>query len=82
MGATSRPGVIATMEPLADRSSGSGVQYSDVDTDVGVIELVNEPTCSFGSADNVRSYRFARNLAEDSRPSSIHGVALDGEQCA
>jgi hypothetical protein len=53
-----------------------------INTDVGVIELVNEPTYSFGSADNVRGYRFARNLAEDSRPSSIHGIALDGEPLA
>jgi hypothetical protein len=44
----------------------------------GVIEVVNEPTYSFGSADNVRSYPVERDLALGSRASSTHGVLLDG----
>jgi hypothetical protein len=53
-----------------------------IDTAFGVLDLVNEPSYSFGSADNVRAYPFAKNLAEQSRPTSIHGVLLDGEPLA
>jgi hypothetical protein len=44
----------------------------------GIIELVNEPTYSFGSADNVRTYPRERHLAPGCAISSIHGVLLDG----
>jgi hypothetical protein len=44
----------------------------------GSIEIVNEPTYSFGSCDNVRAYPFERDLAPGSGISSIHGVLLDG----
>ncbi|HEY0683790.1 MAG TPA: hypothetical protein VGD45_15765 [Steroidobacter sp.] len=47
-------------------------------TDVGLIEVVNGPTYTFGSADNVRSYSVTKNFAGVSRPSSIHGLILDG----
>jgi hypothetical protein len=51
-------------------------------TNVGVVELLNERAYTFDSADNARKYRFARNFAQDSRPSSIHGIVLDGEPLA
>ncbi|SDY92354.1 hypothetical protein [Nitrosomonas sp. Nm33] len=49
-----------------------------ITTEVGTIELVNEPVYSFGSADNVRGYLFAKNLATQ----SIHGILLNGEPVA
>jgi hypothetical protein len=52
------------------------------DTNVGVVELLNERAYTFDSADNARKYRFARNFAEGSRPNSIHGIVLDGEPLA
>lgn len=44
----------------------------------GTIEIVNEPTYSFGSSDNVRAYPLERHLAPGSGMSSIHGVLLNG----
>lgn len=51
-------------------------------TDAGQVEVVNEPTYSFGSVDNVRSYPFEKNLASESHPTSIHGVLLNGQPLA
>jgi hypothetical protein len=44
-----------------------------------LVELCSEPACTFGSADNVRKYCFERNFTDSRRPSSIHGVILDGD---
>jgi len=44
----------------------------------GFIELIDEPTYSFGSADNVRTYPLERNLASGSHAGSTLGVLLDG----
>lgn len=41
--------------------------------------LVDEPTYTFGSQDNVHSYGAELNLAKESRPTSIHGLFLDGK---
>jgi len=43
-----------------------------------MIELINEPTHSFGSADNVRTYDTEVLIDSDHAPSSIHGVIIDG----
>jgi outer membrane protein assembly factor BamB len=54
-----------------------------IETPLGVIEVVNEPTYRFGSADNVRAYPFARKLQnESSEATSIHGLILDGKPLA
>jgi hypothetical protein len=53
-----------------------------IDTEVGEIEVLNEPTYTFDSADNVRSYPFAKILSPGATPLSIHGVLLDGEPLA
>lgn len=45
----------------------------------GVVELLNERAYTFGSADNVRKYRFEHNLTDQRRPSSIHGVLVDSD---
>lgn len=47
-------------------------------TSVGLVELLHEHAYTFGSADNVRQYRFERNLTDRRRPCSAHGVVLDG----
>lgn len=49
-----------------------------IETDVGVIELVDEATYSFNSTDNLRTYLFTVNLAYEARASSVHGVLLNG----
>jgi hypothetical protein len=41
------------------------------------VQLVNEPTYSFGSADNTRCYDTEVDLTGDCQPSSIHGVIVD-----
>jgi len=51
-------------------------------SEVGQIEIVNEPTYTFGSADNIRRYPFAVNLSSDGRLAAIHGVLVDGEPVA
>jgi hypothetical protein len=51
-------------------------------TEQGEISLIDEPTYSFGSADNVRSYPFAKSLDVPAHPVSVHGVLLDGEPLA
>jgi len=42
------------------------------------LSLVDEPTYTFGSQDNANTYRAELNLAKESRPTSIHGLFLDG----
>lgn len=49
---------------------------------VGAIELVNEPTYTFGSADNIRRYPLEHALADRSLCCSTHGVLVDGEPAA
>lgn len=53
-----------------------------IETDVGEIEVLDEPTYTFGSADNVRSYPFAEALSSESRLFARHGVFLNGEPIA
>ena len=48
-------------------------------TSAGLLEVVNEPAYAFDSTDNARTYPIAKNLARGSRPSSVHGVLVDGE---
>lgn len=50
----------------------------EMDTRYGLIEIVDEPTYSFGSADNTRRYDQEIRLA-DGCISSIHGVHLNGD---
>jgi hypothetical protein len=40
--------------------------------------LIDEPTYTFGSQDNARSYSAELNLAKESRRTSTHGLFLDG----
>jgi hypothetical protein len=60
----------------------SNVRRLRITTELGLVELVNETAYSFGSVDNVRAYPFAKNLATQSGPNSIHGVLLNGEPVA
>jgi hypothetical protein len=53
-----------------------------IETNAGLVELRNEDAYTFGSADNVREYRFVRNFTDHSRPFSICGVLLDGDPLA
>ena len=47
------------------------------------IEILNEIGYSFQSADNPRAYPFELNLAgKGERPSSVHGVLIDGSPVA
>ncbi|MES2771569.1 MAG: hypothetical protein V4623_06245 [Pseudomonadota bacterium] len=48
----------------------------------GSLELINEPSYSFGSADNLRQYVFAKHLDGAYRPISVHGVLLNGKPLA
>jgi hypothetical protein len=48
-----------------------------LDTPWGQVSLVNEPTYTFGSADNARRYD-AEFAFDRDRPSSIHGVCVEG----
>lgn len=48
----------------------------------GTIELINERAYTFGSVDNVRRYSFEKHLDKEYRPSSIHGILLNGEPLA
>ncbi|MBY0238142.1 MAG: hypothetical protein K2X55_02400 [Burkholderiaceae bacterium] len=41
------------------------------------IEIVNEPTYTFGSADNTRRYDIELDLSGKYRHSSVHGVIID-----
>lgn len=49
-----------------------------IETDAGIVEVINEPAYTFGSADNVRSYEIEHDLSTESAPSSVHGLILDG----
>ena len=42
------------------------------------VTLIDEPTYSFGSADNIRRYDTEVDLTGGYTPSSIHGVIVDG----
>jgi hypothetical protein len=53
-----------------------------IETDVGIVDVVNEPMYSFGSVDNARNYPFPINLALKHRPSSIHGILLNEKPLA
>lgn len=48
----------------------------------GVIQIVNEPTYSLSSTDNVRCYPLELQLAGGAQSSSIHGVLLNDEPVA
>ena len=41
------------------------------------VQLVDEPTYTFGSADNSRRYDTEVDLTDGYRPSSVHGVIVD-----
>jgi len=43
----------------------------------GNVGIVNEPTYSFGSADNLRRYEQEKSLQGSYMPTSIHGVFVD-----
>ena len=65
-----------------DAASLAGHQTS---TDISVmtaIEIIDEPTYTFGSQDNMRRYPFELNLSGGYRPSSTHGVLVDGAPAA
>jgi hypothetical protein len=53
-----------------------------IESPEGAIELVNEPTYSFASTDNLRTYPLELNLSPKSRPTSIHGILFKGEPVA
>jgi hypothetical protein len=53
-----------------------------LNTDFGLIDIVNERAYTFGSADNVRTYVFEKNLSKEARPTSIHGIILDTKPLA
>ena len=53
-----------------------------LNSEFGEIEIVDEPTYTFCSQDNPRSYPFELDLSNDGRPNAIHGVLLDGEPVA
>lgn len=42
------------------------------------LQIVDEPTYTFRSQDNARSYGAELNLAEESRPTATYGLFLDG----
>jgi hypothetical protein len=42
------------------------------------VQIINEPSYSFGSADNLRRYDTEVDLTDGYRPSSVHGVIVDG----
>jgi hypothetical protein len=42
------------------------------------LTVIDEPTYTFGSADNVRNYPHEHNLSYDNRPLYAHGVLLNG----
>ncbi|MDO3521942.1 hypothetical protein [Ralstonia pseudosolanacearum] len=50
----------------------------NIDTEDGPVVVRNEPTYSFASRDNVRSYKHEIRL-KDSSLTSIHGVSLNGD---
>jgi outer membrane protein assembly factor BamB len=57
------------------------MQMIQLVTKQGVIAIVDEPTYSFGSADNVRAYPFEMSL-DGQDITSVHGVMLDSQPTA
>jgi hypothetical protein len=53
-----------------------------IETNLGILKIINEPVYSFNSTGNSNSYRFEKNLAPDYKPSSIHGITLNDERIA
>ncbi len=53
-----------------------------IETDLGTVELIDEPMYSFDSSDNARAYRFARNFAINGKATSAHGVLLNSQAIA
>jgi hypothetical protein len=53
-----------------------------IETPVGKLHVVNEPTYTLGSSDNARKYPVEKNLSPMDRPSSIHGLLLNGAPLA
>ncbi|WP_431824548.1 hypothetical protein [Burkholderia sp. F1] len=51
--------------------------HVQLDTQFGVVTIVNEPTYTFGSQDNIRAYPLELRLGND-YPSSVHGIELNG----
>lgn len=49
-----------------------------ITTNYGVIEVVDERSHTLGSADNVQRYSTEVNLDPQGRPSSLHGLRVDG----
>ncbi|MGF6607853.1 hypothetical protein OKW45_002753 [Paraburkholderia sp. WSM4175] len=52
-------------------------QVQQINTEFGLLSVVDEPTYSFKSQDNARSYEFEVLLTPDT-PTSVHGIALNG----
>lgn len=46
------------------------------------IEIMDEPTYTFGSPDNIRRYSFELDLSGGYRHSAAHGVVIDGQPVA
>jgi len=59
-----------------------GMSLITIASEFGDITIMNEPTYTFGSADNVRRYVLEKNLQSNERPTSVHGVLFDSEPCA
>ena len=53
-----------------------------IQSDFGLIEIVNELAYVFGSSDNSRSYFFSKHLDNEYGPTSIHGILLNGDPIA
>jgi hypothetical protein len=51
-------------------------------TTLGDVSVIDEPTYTFCSPDNVRSYPFEKRLDLESRLVSVHGVLLNGSPIA
>jgi hypothetical protein len=52
-----------------------------LNTPAGQVTILNEPTYSFGSADNLRTYDLEIRL-DNENPTSVHGVRTDGRWSA
>lgn len=65
-------------------SLGEAVLQSSLilDTREGRIEIIDEPTYSFGSADNLRKYDTEIRLDDAADFNSVHGVRIDGKWSA
>lgn len=47
-----------------------------------MIEIINEPDYIFGAAEGDQKYCFERNLEATFRPTSIHGIKINGKKVA